>query len=159
MIPEEHTIAVVEHEISAVLAWAKRKTIQLKWDSNAVALSVILVQPETGENFYLYGDLKGYKVIPPAWTFRNELWEGGSNKSDYPKPAKTKWGSSIFHKQPTICVPFNRLAYKEHEGPHSDWGGPSKWLSAGGSYIKAHTLGDMLQAIRRDFLFTRGRMG
>ena len=58
-----------------------------------------------------------------------------------------------------ICAPFNRLAYNSHQGPHSDWGGPAQWMTAGPQYVHAVTIGDMLQSILRDFSFSKGRMG
>lgn len=60
---------------------------------------------------------------------------------------------------PVICVPFNRFAYANYQGPHGDWGGPDNWLSAGLQYAKADYIGDMLGVIYRDFIHTRGRMG
>jgi hypothetical protein len=64
----------------------------------------------------------------------------------------------IHNQTAVICAPFNRLAYTDHAGPHGDWGGPQNWLNAGASQVHAETIGDMLQAIYRDFSVTRERM-
>ncbi len=158
MIPDEITIQLVEHELEGARAWGNRKGISFIWLPKDLLIRITMVQPSTEESFFLQGDIKKYKAVPPAWTFRNSDWCGEFEKKNYPAPSQTPWGSSIFHGKPVLCTPFNRLAYGENNGPHSDWGGATNWLSAGGNHIKAYTIGDMLQAIRRDFLLTKGRM-
>lgn len=158
MVPKEATRAAVEEELEGARAWAKRHDVALTWLPDRLEIRALLVQPETGSEFYLKGDVKGYKVVPPAWAFCTPQWEESTSLEHFPARVKTPFGSSIFHAKPVICAPFNRLAYKEHGGPHSDWGGPAQWLDAAKNKVRATTIGDMLQAIRRDFLYTRGSM-
>jgi hypothetical protein len=151
------TIELVEHELKAAEAWAMRRKLQLVWISEHLLVRVELNRPEIGDPFYLEGDFAGYRVVPPAWRFTDSAWTRSASV-DYPAATSTPFGGSIFHSKPVICVPFNRLAYSDHGGPHNDWGGPTNWLSAGIGYVRAHTLGDMLSVIHRDFSFSQGRM-
>ena len=76
-------------------------------------------------------------------------------------PQRSPNGSSMFIRHNGLCVicaHFNRLAYGVKGGPHSDWGDPAQWTTAGKGYIHAVTIGDMLQSILRDFNYTEGRM-
>ena len=63
------------------------------------------------------------------------------------------------HGRGLICAPFNRLAYGIHNGPHSGWGNPAQWMTAGEGNVHAVRIGDMLNSILRDFRFSKGRMG
>jgi hypothetical protein len=120
---------------------------------------VTLTQLETGDLFYLRGRFDDYREIPPAWAFTDFGWRADPQHAVFPKPISSPYGSSVFHTQPVICAPFNRLAYKVHDGPHSDWGGPANWLNAGQVHeVRARCLGDMLSVMYQHFRFTRGRM-
>ena len=127
-------------------------------------MRVSLMQPGTGDRFFLRGTFEDYKAIAPAWTFSDPQGEANGGALNFPKVTTALHGTPMFiagGSGPVICVPFNRLAYATHGGPHSitDWGGPSNWLNAGPTYIHAVTIGDMLAAIYRDFRHTSGRMG
>jgi hypothetical protein len=161
MIPSADTLIIVEDELEGARRWAERHVVPLAWFPEHLELRVNLRQPETLEPFFLRARFDDYRAIPPQWAFTDTAWEISASALVFPKPTPTPHGSSIFLMGPggaVICVPFNRLAYAEHRGPHGDWGGPSNWLNAGASHIRAETIGDMLQAIRRDFMHTRGRM-
>jgi hypothetical protein len=161
LIAVEHTGIIVEHELAGAQAWAERHGIEIDWRPEDLQLRVALLQPETGLRFFLRGTFRDYRALPPGWTFSDTSWQATGRSIDFPKAAATAFGASIFimHNQTAvICVPFNRLAYSDHRGPHGDWGGPTNWLNAGASQIHADTIGDMLQAVYRDFCLTRGRM-
>jgi len=137
--------------------------VRIDWFPDGLQLRITLQQPESSLCFFLRGMFQDYRALPPEWTFTDEKWQTTGRQADFPKGVPTTFGSgaSIFivHNQTAvICVPFNRLAYADHAGPHGDWNGPTNWLNAGPSYIHADTIGDMLQAIHRDFLLTRERM-
>jgi hypothetical protein len=161
LVPADHTRLIVEKELEAAQGWAGRHGVEIDWLPEVLELRVPLRQPETGELFFLRGDFRDYKALAPEWTFADEKWQGGGRAVDFPKVGPTRFGAPIFmtHNQTAvICVPFNRLAYADHAGPHKDWGGPANWLNAGLSQIHAETVGDMLQAVYRDFCLTRERM-
>lgn len=159
VLPREVTSNLVEHEMQAVYAWAERHKVQLNWNPLTLHLQVRFVQPETEDHFFLLGSFEGYREEPPSWIFSDSSWTQSNVRCNYPLPSiKGPWGSSVFHSSGLICAPFNRLAYAAHQGPHRDWGSLAGWLHAGAGRVKATTIGDMLQVIRRDFLLTRGRM-
>lgn len=161
MIPREHTRITVEDEMSGAQAWAQRHGVPLVWDPDILEVRATLIQPESAAAFYLRGRFDDYREIAPAWTFTDAEWAAEPQRQFFPRPAPLPTGgSSMFHTQPVICAPFNRLAYKQHNGPHDNWGGPANWLTAGAaSEVRAQQLGDMLSVVYRHFLVTRGRMG
>ena len=122
---------------------------------------LVFAQECGGHQFFLQGQFDDYRALPPIWDWRDETWKRSSNLTLCPKPHDHPFGSTFIqhNNMGIICAPFNRLAYGTHDGPHPDWGDPAQWLTAGPGYIHAVTLGDMLQSILRDFLFTKGCMG
>lgn len=160
MVAAETTILIVNGELAGAQAWAGRHSVPLTWVPERLWLLAQLVQPETNETFYLRAQVDDYRVVAPAWTFTDAAWSAEPTPYLFPRPGHTPYGSSLFHPSAVICAPFNRLAYAEYRGPHGDWGGPASWLTAGRSTeVKAHYLGDMLQLINRDFVYSRGRLG
>ena len=163
MLPTAVTDAAIAAELPGAQAWAARNHVAL--DTQLVReriLRVVLVQGSGNELFYLQGTFEDYRELPPAWDWRDETWS--TNKGVYlsPNSPSTPFGSSIFLRHDNegiICAPFNRLAYNASGGPHSDWGNPAQWMTAGTGYVHAVTIGDMLQSILRDFRLTTGRMG
>lgn len=161
LIPAEHTRIIVESEMEAARGWAARHEAVINWLPDDLILRVTLPRPGENPPFFLRGFFADYRALPPAWTFTDEKWEATGRPVDFPKGVPTRFGASIFimHNQTAIiCAPFNRLAYADQSGPHADWGGATNWLNAGPSQIHANTIGDMLQAIHRDFCLTRERM-
>lgn len=163
VLPPVVTDAAIESELPGALAWAQRHQIAL--DTRLLAeriIRAVLVRQDTEEKFYLQGRFDNYKALPPAWDWWNENWSEADGLHLSPSPESTPFGSSMFFRhgnRGVICAPFNRLAYDAHHGPHSDWGGPAQWITAGPQYIHAVTIGDMLHSILRDFRFSKGRMG
>jgi len=164
VISAEHTKIIVEAELPGAQAWAGRHQLPFLWVPELLQVRVKLTQPETTEPFYLRGSFDDYRAIAPEWGFTDEWWTNIGDHRYHPPQVQTPHGPSIFidyENRAVICVPFNRLAYKEKGGPHQDWGGPANWLSVkpvNPPRIHAVTVGDMLQAIYRDFVYSRGRM-
>ena len=163
MLPTAVTDAAIAHELPGVIAWAERHGIALDTrllDSRIIR--VVLVQEATGETFYLHGGLAGYRAVPPAWEWQDATWSTGDGLHLSPRPESTPFGSSMFlshNGRGLICAHFNRLAYGRYGGLHPEWGSEAQWMTAGQSFVRATTIGDMLQSILRDFRFTKGRMG
>ena len=155
--------AWIEAELPGAIAWARRHSISLtSLFPEKRLLRVTFVQEPSHERFFLQGRFDQYKSLPPVWDWRDETWKETGAPSFGPRPQSTPFGSSIFLSHGSkiiICAPFNRLAFSEHGGPHSDWGGPAQWITAGSDYVQATTIGDMLHAIARDFHYTTDRMG
>ncbi len=161
MIPLVATDAALADELPGALAWARRH--QIFMDTRSIAcqmLRVVLVHPKKSEKFYLQGTFKNYRVYPPTWQWYDERWSSTEGLHLSPLPGSSPVGGSMFieyNGKGLICAPFNLLAYNIHEGPHSDWGSPAQWMTAGKGYVHAVKLGDMLSSIRRDFLLSVGR--
>ena len=162
MLPAAVTDAAIGDELPGAMAWAKRHNVAM--DTQFIAdriIRAVFVQPENGEKFYLRGAFEDYRAYPPIWEWYDESWTTTNDLHLSPQPGNSPIGSSIFiqhNGRGLICAPFNRLAYGEHNGPHTDWGNPAQWITAGQDYIHAITIGDMLNSILRDFRFSDGRM-
>ena len=168
LIPTGETRVVIEPEIRGAQAWAERRGIVCTWIAEALELRVLLVQSAESTTFYLRGRFDNYRALAPEWTFTDCTWTIAGKLSEFPKPITVPppVTASIFlnfNGKGVICAPFNRLAYASGSGPHQDWGGPEQWLQASdktsaNKQVRADTVGDMLQVLRRDFLLTRGRV-
>jgi hypothetical protein len=152
MVPANVTIACVEAELAGAEAWLVRHVVSHKFDRESLVFEAVMTHPATGKALRLVGDMNGYKAVPPAWTFvdhdtnepRQSAWPKG-------EPLPENAGSSIFilhRKQSVVCAPFNRLAYKDANGVHANWGNSSGWLQLQGpKHVKATTIGEMLAVI------------
>jgi len=169
IIPASETRIIIEPEIYGAQAWAERHGVIFAWIAEMLELRTTLVQPGGSINFYLRGRFDNYRAVAPEWTFTDATWVALGRLTDFPKPItqpppRTASIFLNFQNRGVICAPFNRLAYASGSGPHQDWGGPEQWLVASNKastagQVRADTVGDMLQVIRRDFLRTSGRMG
>lgn len=160
-MPHAHIALIVTSEVAESSAWAQRHGYALDWRPETLTLRTTLTQPQTGERFYLQGIFADYRALPPLWDFMDADWQAGGKLANFPKMEGSPFGGSLFinhQDHGVICAPFSRLAYQAHDGPHVDWGVPADWLTAGGSHVRAVHLGDMLQAIRRDFVGSKGRL-
>ena len=124
-------------------------------------IRAVFVQRDNEEKYYLQGTFAGYRALPPIWEWYDKDWTSTADLHLSPHPGPSPCGSSMFIQHDgrgLICAPFNRLAYGIQNGPHSDWGNPAQWMTAGQGYVHAVTIGDMLNSILRDFRFSDGRM-
>jgi len=162
VIPRDQTVIIVEHELIATAAWGEHHNIEFTWLSEELVLRVMLTQPETAASFFLAGHFSDYKELPPFWNFCASNWLSSDSKNVFPKPKTTdNMPNSIFiaHGQgAVICVPFNRLAFGAHKGPHTDWTDPAQWQTYAPDRAHAITIADMLNIIWMHFLATKGRM-
>jgi hypothetical protein len=76
-----------------------------------------------------------------------------TNPRHYPAaatgPVANGPNGSIFQPNPTICAPWNRLAYQAHNGIHAtDWTSTADWKTTATDYTQAHTIADMLDTLR-----------
>lgn len=166
MVPIEQVRIHLDEEVPAAKAWASRRGAVLEWLPDLLEVRIMLTQPETNELFYLRGRFDGYRALPPAWSFTDATWASSGMACHFPRQRTSRFGSHMFigggvassgGAAAVICAPFNRLAYSSERGPHADWA-LADWTGAGQGYVKALHLGDMLQAICRDFADSRGRM-
>ncbi len=162
MLPDIVVNAAIKSELMGTMAWAARHGIEVTTLMPAKKiLRIVLIQEISMDRFYLQGQFNQYKAMPPVWDWRDENWSEKGGLCLSPKAEKTPFGSSMFfvnNNRAVICAPFNRLAFHTHGGPHNNWGDPTQWITAGRGYVSAVTIGDMLQAILRDFSYTTERM-
>lgn len=133
------TRAHVEEELDEVREWAERHGWAMSWRPDQFLLDVTMRSIIDGEQFELEVSMQDYRALPPIFEFiRSTTGERGTLRC-YPKG-----GRGYFHPKPLLCTPWNRKAYRELGGPHSDWG-LSQWQSYRRNHVR---LGDMLSLIQ-----------
>ncbi len=143
-VPRDTTLAAVEVELPALMAYGERHGWKIDWVPDQLRLNCAHAHSADGSPLRLCADLTGYRAIPPAWSI--EPVEGGTVRR-LPIPHGIVPGqSSIFHSGCDICAPFNRRAFSENGGPHNDWGGASRWLEVR-TVVQGRTLADMIAVI------------
>lgn len=156
--PDVSRAAAVD-EMLGVAAWVSRHSAwKVTLGRDELRLLAEVDHPRQGQGrLYLVAELDDYRVLPPAWRFVDG--SGDSPRGAWPAPAPITLGqASIFHTQPVLCAPFNRLAYKQEGGPHGNWGPPTNWLADRPGYVRATHLGEMLAAINMHLSVSPGRM-
>jgi hypothetical protein len=157
-IPADVSRVVVEDELPPAIELCQRIGWDLKWAPDALVAVVKAMHPKTSAKLCLVGDFNDYKGTPPAWRFVDPD-NGAEVRAAWPAAGAVDGKASIFHTQPVICAPFNRLAYKSLGGPHQDWGGPETWLSQPLSdAVRATSLAEMLQVIRLHLAHSPGML-
>lgn len=154
LLPAEVTRPVVQSELATIEASGVRWGWQVETDLDLLLLRFTTTHPRDGKPVYLRADMNGYKAVPPAWEFTHA--DGTTDRTAWPTPGNGP-GGSIFHTHPVICAPWNRLAYKELGGVHSDWNGITNWLNVIG-HTRATTVPDMLNIIRVNLAASGGWM-
>lgn len=144
-LPPTATRASVEDELDAARAWAARHGWLLHWNPETLVLRATTYHRPVGRLVEVIAQTDGYRGLPPAWTFVRPGTDD-SVKAAFPAPGTVAGIGSIFHSNPVICAPWNRLAYAENGGPHDNWSGPSAWLQVR-EVTTAHTIADMLSAL------------
>jgi hypothetical protein len=157
LLPRLVTQAQLETERPAILAWAAKYGWSVGISPADRMIRVGTSHPAAGVALTGLADCAWYPSAAPAWQFVNAA--GASARSAYPAPGNTPGISgSIFHRNGLICAPWNRLAYGELGGVHSDWGGIVNWKTAARGYTQAHTIADMLQALMIHLMASPGMM-
>lgn len=157
-VPRDITIAVVAGELPAADAYAVRHGWRLNWEKEDLALFAEGIHPADKTPVRWKADVTSYRALPPVWScFQGEIKEEKlAWKPRFPKGGTLPGGvGSIFHSAGLICAPFNRLAFAQHSGPHSDWGGPADWLKVRGK-VRATTLAEMIAQIVVDLTYSPG---
>lgn len=159
--------ANVAKELPAARAWADRNRLSISWEEEELALCLRLEGPGrnagTIERYLLVGRFDEYKALPPAWTFVHPDTEEPLGPPAFPRSTKGYRRSGLFinsgREGAVICAPFNRLAFKQEDGPHEDWGAPSNWENAARSgQVHATEIGPMLSVIHQVVGRSAGRM-
>ncbi len=150
LVPAAVTAALFEQEGAAVVSCGSRWGWDVTVDVDQLTLRAVMAHPATGTRLVLLAEATNYRALPPAWRFVDDTDEVT------PAAFPASGGSSIFHPQPVICAPWNRLAYHAYNGPHGDWD-HRNWLNVTGC-TRATTLPDMAAIIRTNLRQSPGMM-
>lgn len=146
-------------EVPAALAWADHHGLDLRWNRDALSLSLRLTGRSEGkgeEPYLLTGQFDDYRVLPPTWRF---LDPRNSEHLGAPAYPLGNWPTgSIFHGNGVICAPWSRDAYAERSGPHIDWTDATLWQTIGSQHAQATTIPDMLARIYAEVQLSPRRM-
>lgn len=156
LVPRAVSRAALAAEAPAARAWAARRGWKLTISVRDLRVTARMKHPADGEGLILRGDFADYRLLPPAWTFVTEKGEERVPTA-WPTAGQVNGGASIFHSVGVLCAQFNRLAYKDHSGPHG-WGGARNWLHVTEG-VRADTVADMLAVVRVHLQGSPGRMG
>lgn len=110
------TRAMVDTEMSTLLAWAALRGWTCEWDSAALVLKVSMVSPIDREKFVFELILDDFPAKPPMIEAVHPISGERGTPRCYPRG-----GRGYFHNSPCICAPWSRKAYGSQGGPHSDW--------------------------------------
>jgi len=94
---------------------------------------------------------------PPAWRFLDPRTGADIGRAAFPAPGPFPLGSVLHATRAVICAPWNRLAYAERGGPHSDWNATS-WQTTAPQYTSARTIPDMLARVRAEVIISPARL-
>ena len=145
--------AVMADELPAITAWAYRSGWAVMYDPVALKGRAEVWHPKQRHTKVLFWfDVEGYPDRqPPAWWCGGDGLVVSKESQNYPRPPATPPpgppNGSIFHPNPVICAPWNRLAYSVNGGPHGDWASLAAWKTNGVEYTQAHTIPDMLATL------------
>src|SRR6266851_406501 len=156
------TQAVLTVEYPLLQDRARRAGWEVTFNHESLILEVRLTHEKAGQLYILRGYLDGYKAIPPAWEFVDPDTGDEGTAAAYPEPPNPTpgGGASVFLKtypprQRVICLPCNRLAYGEHQGPHREWT-LANWMQVSFNY---QTLCEMVNRINVDLQASPGPQG
>ncbi|SRR6266487_1271513 len=141
---------------------AKRAGWEVTLNDESLILEVRITHEKTGQLFILRGNLTGYKAIPPAWEFVDPDTGEERTLAAYPVPPNPTpgGGASVFlntnpPRERVICLPCNRFAYGDHQGPHREWM-LTNWMQVAPHYL---TLSEMVNRINVDLQASPGPQG
>jgi hypothetical protein len=155
VVPTDVSRVILETEVTAADAWARRHGWQLELLAG-LELRVSLTHPSDGGALLLHGDFADYRALPPTWLFLDPE-TGAVTPHAWPVAGPVNGQASIFHSLGIICANFSRKAYAVESGPH-DWGGLTQWTNVREG-IHAETVGEMLAAFDMHLCSSPGRMG
>ncbi len=149
-----------EDEIPGALRWAAYYGLEHTWDKKALLLTVRLIggsdREREREPYLLIGTFEDYRAMPPAWRFLDPRTRQDIGLPAYPAAGPFPLGS-VLHSNGVICAPWNRLAYADRGGPHSDWNA-ANWQTAAPQHSSARTIPDMLARIRAELTISPRRL-
>jgi hypothetical protein len=147
----EVSLEVVRGELVAAAEYAAAAGLELDAGSLTETQLKFYVRFENrgAERFYAEFDCREYPLHPPVVEFVNEARTERGTPRLYPQG---------FHPTPCICMRYNRRAYSEKGGPHSDWR-LLDWRLPTGAGVAIDTLALIVSDLHSKILQSMGRMG
>jgi len=108
------TLEVVRSELKTAAEYASAAGLLLD-DSRLSEENLrfyVTFENRDGDQFFVEFDCREFPLYPPVVEFVNRDRSERGTKSLYPNG---------FHGTPCVCMRYNRKAYQERGGPHSDW--------------------------------------
>jgi len=164
LVPIVQVKALLDEELVAGRAWARRQGLKLDFRPEDLALGIAL-RGSDEEPYLLEGVFDDYPTLPPSWRFLHPESGEAVGPAAYPRPADPyPRGSALIidsgREGVVICAHFNRLAFEEEGGPHGDWGPLANWRNPNpSSHARAETVGEMLARIALEVSDSSGRKG
>lgn len=154
--------AVLDVEYPLLLARAERAGWQCTLDGDTGVLCVRMAHSNARDVYVLRGDLTSYNRIPPAWTFAEPDTGLVGTYRAFPARSSARAGVSPVFTEfrtrgdgrlfPIICLPCNRLCFKEETGLHGEWT-YANWMAVQPQYT---TLVEMVERIHMDMQASTG---
>ena len=149
-VPVEVSLAAVRAELVAAADYAAAAGLQI--DADPVAgdeprFYVTLVNRDS-EQFCAEFNCAEYPMFPPNVEFVSPDRSEKGTARLYPQG---------FHTTPCVCMRYNRKAYGERGGPHSDWR-LLDWRLPTGNGVGIDSLALMISDLHSKILQSSGRM-
>lgn len=149
--PDE-VLAYLDEEIPPAIAWLQYHRLDHTWNREHLSLSVALEglgdREGVTESYRLVGWFPDYRATPATWRFVDPRDGRDVGQAAYPAAGDYVPGAgSVLHSNGVICAAWNRLAYGDMGGPHSDWPNPAAWQSPIAGQTQAFTIADMLSRL------------
>jgi hypothetical protein len=149
-VPVEVSLAAVRAELAAADQYAAAAGLQVDADPVAggeLRFYVTLVNRDS-DQFCAEFNCAEYPMFPPNVEFVSLDRSERGNARLYPQG---------FHTTPCVCMRYNRKAYGERGGPHSDWR-LLDWRLPTGNGVGIDSLALMISDLHSKILQSSGRM-
>ena len=146
-------------EIRAATVVAARSGLTFGYSPETLSGSMRMTGPpaqqgQPDEDYLIGVEFDGFRAIPPLWLFLDPRNGKHVGPAGWPRAVS----NSVLHGNGLVCAHWSRLAYKDHGGPHADWGTPSNWRNVPPSQTVALTVPDMIDRLIRDVRKSAGRL-
>jgi len=150
-VPIEVSLLAIREELVAASQYATAAGLELdtyQVEAGEPRFSVTFMNSQS-ESFIAEFHCADYPMYPPIVEFVNRDRSERGTQRLYPQG---------FHPTPCICMRYNRKAYSERGGPHSDWR-LLDWRLPTGNAHGIDSLALMISDLHSKILASKGRLG
>lgn len=150
-VPSAVILDAIQQELPTVAAYAAALGLELDASELAEDSLSFYVTFKNGDDtpFYCEFDCSDYPLFPPTIEFLDKERTLRGERSLYP---------AGFHPTPCVCARYNRKAYADVGGPHSDWR-LIDWRLATPNGGPIDSLAMMVSDLHAKISVSRGRLG